>query len=34
MRTWLFILAESLGSMESLAEVPEKMTHGVYTLCL
>jgi cystathionine gamma-lyase len=28
-RTRLFTLAESLGGVESLAEVPEKMTHGV-----
>lgn len=28
-RTKLFTLAESLGGVESLAEVPEKMTHGV-----
>ena len=33
-RTWLFTLAESLGSVESLAEVPEKMTHGMRTLRL
>ncbi|KAF8513993.1 Cys/Met metabolism PLP-dependent enzyme-domain-containing protein [Hysterangium stoloniferum] len=28
MKTRLFTLAESLGGVESLAEVPEKMTHG------
>lgn len=28
-RTGLFTLAESLGGVESLAELPEKMTHGV-----
>ena len=28
-RTKLFTLAESLGGVESLAELPEKMTHGV-----
>ena len=32
--TQLFSLVESLGSMESLVEVPEKMTHGVHTLHL
>lgn len=25
----LFVLAESLGGVESLAEVPDRMTHGV-----
>lgn len=32
--TKLFSLAESLGGVESLAEVPEKMTHGVSKLIL
>lgn len=32
-RIRLFTLAESLGGVESLAEVPEKMTHGVRHFC-
>lgn len=32
-RTKLFTLAESLGGVESLAELPEKMTHAVSFAC-
>jgi cystathionine gamma-lyase len=33
-RTHLFTLAESLGGVESLAELPARMTHGVSSLLL